>query len=255
MVIGTDLTVETDFGNGATTEWPFGFRIDRAADLVVILVDPDGVETLLSEGSGSTDYIVNVARYPGSGSVTYPASGSGRLPAGWRIIRRRVVALVQGTDLKNQGAYKPEQVEAALDYGRMIDQQQQEALDRSIKAPLSGSANVNFDLPLPRAGHIWRWNADGTALENVPHDLDRQAAAAAAAAQDQAEAAQDQAEAARDLVLAIEADVRTIATEVDTAVAAAAASAVTAQTAAAAALSSSGGVTAGQVAILAMFHA
>ena len=192
MVIGTDLTVEADFGNGATTEWPFGFRIDRAADLVVILVDPDGVETLLSEGSGSTDYIVNVARYPGSGSVTYPASGSGRLPAGWRIIRRRVVALVQGTDLKNQGAYKPEQVEAALDYGRMIDQQQQEALDRTIKAPISDNSGADYTLPPPVSGAIiGAWDTEGKAIVPGPDMSGVQAA--------------------RDQVLAIQADLQAVA--------------------------------------------
>ena len=133
MTITSTFSKEIKNGNGAATAFGFAFVINQAADLQVIFTSADGVETLLAEGAGTANYSLSVASYPGSGSITYPASGSGRLAAGETLTLARVVALEQQTDLINQGDWNPEEVEAAFDYGRMVDIQQQEELDRTLK--------------------------------------------------------------------------------------------------------------------------
>jgi hypothetical protein len=44
----------------------------------------DEAETVLTIGSGASNYSVSVATYPGTGSIIYPASGAGRLATGGR---------------------------------------------------------------------------------------------------------------------------------------------------------------------------
>lgn len=49
----------------------------------------------------------------------------------------------------------------------MVDLQQQDELDRSLKVPISDNSGASFTLPSPVAEKLFRWNAAGTALEMV----------------------------------------------------------------------------------------
>ena len=171
MTLASTDPTEVKLGNDSTTVFSFTFIVNKAADIQVTLSVADGsggfTDSILSEGTGVTNYSVSVGASPGNGSVTYPASGSSKLVTGSKLTLARVVVLEQQTDLKNQGAYKAQTVEDALDLGRMVDLQQQDAIDRSLKVPISDNSGANFDVPSPGALQLWRWDSAGTAIELV----------------------------------------------------------------------------------------
>lgn len=138
MTVPTNDNREFYQGNGTATQFDYEFLIFAASDLRVTRTAADGTETLLTL---NTDYSVSGAGDENGGSITYPISGS-PLPSGETLTILRVVPITQDTDLRNQGAYYPEVVEREFDNSRMIDQQQQEELDRSLKQTEGGN---NYD--------------------------------------------------------------------------------------------------------------
>jgi hypothetical protein len=136
-------------GNDATTVFSFSPIVVFAnSELEVTKTDAAGVETLLAEGASATTYSVSISSLPGTGSITYPAVGGTPLATGEFITIRRVLVLEQQTDLENQGGYFPETLEDQLDKLVMIDLQQQEELDRVLKAAVTDTV---VDLTLPTA--------------------------------------------------------------------------------------------------------
>ncbi len=138
MTVPTNDNREQYLGNGATTVFPYAFKIFEDANLEVYLTEADGAQTLLTLG---TDYTVTGAGNEDGGNVTYPVSGD-PLDDDETLTILRVIDITQETDLRNQGAYYPEVVEDELDRSRMIDQQQQEEIDRALKQPVDGD---NYD--------------------------------------------------------------------------------------------------------------
>jgi hypothetical protein len=139
--------------------------IFESSDLEVTRVDADGVETTLTEGSAAANYTVVVTDYPGTGSITYPNSGTA-LPTGESLVIKRVLPITQELDLQNQGAYLPENLENALDRMVMILLQQEEVVERAFTLALSASETVSGSLPAPEPGLALVWNDDGTGLIN-----------------------------------------------------------------------------------------
>lgn len=113
-------------GTGATTVFPYGFRIFAAADLRVIVRSSAGVESVKSY---PTDFNVSGVGNTSGGSVTFTVPP---LVTDTLVILR-ATPLTQATDLANQGRYAPADVEAALDRIVAISQQQQNQLDASLK--------------------------------------------------------------------------------------------------------------------------
>mgnify|MGYP000858977363 CR=1 FL=1 len=145
-VLVTDKKIIAN-GNGAATVFSFSpIVIFKSSDLVVTKTDTSGVETTLVEGTGATNYSVSVTTYPGTGSVTYPASGATRLQTGEKITMKRVLPLTQEIDLENQGGYFPEVQETGFDRATMIALQLQEAVDRSLRQPVSDGGTMS-ELP------------------------------------------------------------------------------------------------------------
>jgi hypothetical protein len=116
-------------GNGVTTQFPYGFIIQSASQLVVTItnnnVSPPAT-TVLAPSQYSVTGIGSGAEFSGGsgpgGNVSYPVSGN-PLPAGYTITIQRVVPYLQPTSLTNQGAFYPQVVEAALDLLTMMCQQ------------------------------------------------------------------------------------------------------------------------------------
>lgn len=159
MTVTTNSNKVQALGNGVTTSFPYSFRIYSATDLVVTrTVIATGVDTNLVL---NTDYTVTGAGSYNGGNVVCtfaPADGT-------RITIRRVIAVTQGTDLRNQGAYFAETHEDVFDRHTMIDQQQQETIDRSLTlAPTS--SGVSTALPNASGSKVIGWNEAGTALQN-----------------------------------------------------------------------------------------
>ena len=150
-------------GNGAATTFSFSpMVVLQSADLQVTITSTAGVDTQLVEGTGTTNYSVSVASYPGTGSVVYPASGATRLQVGEFITIKRLLIIEQLTDLENQGGYFPDTQETALDRTAMVDLQQQEEIDRVLKVPVSDlTANLTIPTAATRAGKVLGFDAAG----------------------------------------------------------------------------------------------
>lgn len=162
MTISTTTNRMDYTGNGATSVYSFTFLIRDAGHLLVTTkVIATSVETTLVIG---TDYSVSGVGVAGGGAITLIA---GNLASTKTITIRRVVPLTQSTDVRNQGDFFPEVYEDALDDLMMVDQQQQNNIDRSMKLPeTTNLSTVSALLPAPSADKLLGWNAGATALEN-----------------------------------------------------------------------------------------
>ena len=163
MTLLSTTPKEINNGNGSTVSWDFSFKINKAADLKVITTDTDGVETVRTEGTGTTNYSVSVTSYPGTGSITYPATLGTKLATGEKITLERIVTIEQQTDLVNKGRYDPSQVEDALDLSRMVDLQLQSQIDRCLKIAASDNSGITVELPSEtvRAGKVLGFDSAG----------------------------------------------------------------------------------------------
>lgn len=139
MSVTSNTNKSTAAGNGVATVFPFSFVILENTDLEVYLQDASGNVTQLTEGVGSSNYSLSVASYPGSGTITYPATGTPALATGNTLTMLRVIDITQEVRLNNQGGYFPEIQEGAFDKLTMIAQQLQEAVDRAVKVEIGST--------------------------------------------------------------------------------------------------------------------
>ena len=123
-------------GDGVTRNWDFDFPILNVDDMKVYVVYND-VTTLLV-ANYNVDLLNNY--------VTYPtvASGLDILTSDYQIILVRELPLLQESDYENQGKFPSKAIETNIDRLTMIDQQQQEELDRVYKIDI-GTGNVDFE--------------------------------------------------------------------------------------------------------------
>jgi hypothetical protein len=164
MTISTTTTYVERDGNDTATEFSFPFPIFSDTEIIVTKIASDGTETVLVIGSGSSNYTVQVSRYPGSGSITYPASGSTKLATGESLRIQRVTNKTQLSQLRNQGGYHPETVEGILDRLTMIAQENSEATGRSVKVSIAASsiiADTEVTVTASDAGKALVVNSDG----------------------------------------------------------------------------------------------
>lgn len=130
-------------GNGATTSWPFAFKIPTSADIVVVYTDAGGSDTTLSPSL----YSATGFGLDAGGTVTYPLSGS-PIATGTKLTIYRSIAATQPSSISNQGAMWPSVIEAALDRILMIAQGFLDTAARSLKISPTDSGTLN---PLPNA--------------------------------------------------------------------------------------------------------
>ena len=181
MTVETNTQREDYTGTGAVDTYPFNFKIFAETDLVVVERDTDDVETTLVL---NTDYTVDGVGLDAGGNVVLTSNLT--LNHVLTILRRRPVT--QSSLFRNQTTFYPSAHEEAFDHGIMVDQQQQEEIDRSLKLPDSVSAD-DFDPTLPAeivdaasAGRAIVVNDDNDGLIMGPDVGDIAAAAANAAA-------------------------------------------------------------------------
>jgi hypothetical protein len=176
MTIGTSNRNDA-VGSGSTATYPYGFKIFAATDLRVTVRNPaTDVETTLTY---PTHYSVSgVGAFAGGNVVLVNGAfdwidGSGYLEDTWPITIRRVRPLTQTADIRNQGAYHPEIHEDVFDHLMMVDQQQQDEINRSMRLPESvSSTDADTTLPVPEGLHLVGWNQDANALVNYnPADI------------------------------------------------------------------------------------
>ncbi len=128
-------------GDGATTSFPFAFKVFGPADIKVVVANSAGVQTTLALNS---DYSVtlnpNQDTSPG-GTVTYPISGS-PLPSGGVLSIIGDIDYDQPLDLPSGGNFSPLALENQLDRTAMQIQQLREEMDRTAKLPPTSSESV-----------------------------------------------------------------------------------------------------------------
>lgn len=157
MTISSSTARNDYVGNGATDVYDYGFRIFNETDLLVTQATDLGVETVLVL---NTDYTVTGVGDATGGSITLL---DGDLPDDYLLTIRRVVDLVQETDIRNQGEFYANIHEDTFDYLTMIDIQQQDEIDRSFKlVETSTSSPPIVDAIVPDS--VLVSNSDGTQL-------------------------------------------------------------------------------------------
>lgn len=128
--------------DGAIVNFTFIFPITREEDIVVILRDADGNETVLTL---TTDYTVTGtgASWADGGYITTVATYA----AGNTITILRSVEKTQETDYVENDTFPAESHEDALDRDMMAIQELEEIISRCIKMPASDSGVLISELP------------------------------------------------------------------------------------------------------------
>lgn len=164
MSISSENNRNDYVGTGLLDEYDFTFLIFSASHLLVTTTDSDGnTDTLIL----NTDYTVDGTNNASGGTITLTSP----LASGTQLSIRRVLPITQPTSISNQGDFYPETHEDTFDRGIMIDQQQQDELDRSIKIPETEDGN-DFTLTLPsaedRAGGVIAFDSNGNVVVTLP---------------------------------------------------------------------------------------
>ena len=144
MAINTTTRQTTAFtsGNG----FAFAFKVYERTDVKVIQIQTsNGAETELALDTGG-GFIVTLNddqnANPG-GTVTLVVGGGGSpltpqdLASGYNIVITSKVDALQQTEITNQGGFFPEVINDVLDKAAILDQQQQNVLDKTIRFPLT----------------------------------------------------------------------------------------------------------------------
>lgn len=153
MTINSSTNKTIALGNGSQTQFGFSFVGVAAAYISVIYTDASGNETVLTQGSGATQYQIALnapvqgAIWGLGGTVTYDPSGT-PIPAGSTLTIFRTLPLTQAISLQNQISLATlgAGAETGLDTGTMQLQQVFEQIARAIAAPIS---DPTPPLPLP----------------------------------------------------------------------------------------------------------
>lgn len=149
-------------GTGSVATYAFTFRTFSSSDLQIWEQPSGGTPTQKTVG---VDYTVSGAGSYTGGTVTRVA---GNLPSGTRLTIKRVLAIQQTTDLRNQGEYLAETQETALDRLTMMVKQQDEKIGRAILAPDTDSALGKLPPASERALQMSGFDASGNPIAAQP---------------------------------------------------------------------------------------
>lgn len=128
-------------GTGVVSTYGYGFKIFNESHLLVLVLSSLGT---LSLKTLNIDYSVTGVGNNNGGNIVL----SSPLPSGDKLIILGSMSIEQQLNIGNEGAFYPEVIEEAFDKRAIIDQQQQEQLNRSVKLPVS-LKNSDFDISLP----------------------------------------------------------------------------------------------------------
>jgi hypothetical protein len=147
MALTSEVVSVVVQGNDTATDFSFSpMVIFGDTQITVTLLEDygtdDEAETELTLGSGTSNYAVNVSTYPGTGSLTYPASGSGTLVTGDALRIERTTTATQSAQLRNQGGYHPQTVELALDRLMAVAQENKDRSSRALKLSTSSDDDI-----------------------------------------------------------------------------------------------------------------
>jgi hypothetical protein len=164
VTLGTTISGITGEGNGVTVVFVYPFQMPAASDAVVTYTSPTGTVTVIPSG----DYSISGIGVATGGSVTYPLSGS-PIPAGSTLTIQRIVPLIQGTSLSNQGPTFAA-IEAALDYEMMAIQQIAGGQLLALTGNIADPAGLIYEAPpvAARALQLMGWDGSGNVIAAQP---------------------------------------------------------------------------------------
>jgi len=182
MTVNTTNIVSGPYtGNGVTTQFSYGFRVDDKTQLVVYETDDLGVESVLVV---DVDYTVNNVGDDAGGTIDRIA---GALPTDYTWYIRSNYLHLQLTAFASQGGFFPDVHEAAMDLLTFLSQQQEDRIARAMRFNDSYSGGADPELPVPEADKVLVWSSDALNIINGPSEgtfmgwADAAIAAAAAA--------------------------------------------------------------------------
>ena len=157
-------------GNGSATTFSFSpITITQASDLMVWLLDNVGNQTLLTQGTGPTQYVINTPfTYPGTGSITYPGSGGTTLATGWKLTVKQRVPLLQTFQPQNQGPFLAATYGAAFDYLLLAIQELREEITRTILAAETDTGTLTLPSAGSRANQMLGFDGSGNLIAAQP---------------------------------------------------------------------------------------
>lgn len=117
-------------GNGATTDFPFDFKVWDSSELSVTIAGPDGASI---PATGWTATFTETG-----GTVTYLKDGA-PLPSGWKLAILRNMPFTQPVDLLSGTRFDPQVIEDSMDMACAERQQLLERLERTITVPPTDS--------------------------------------------------------------------------------------------------------------------
>ena len=236
MTVSTTTNRVTYTGNNSTATYSYTYKIFQQTELLVTVRNTStNVETTLAI---STDYTVTGVGEASGGTIVLQGTGKAwqgtgsNLNTGYVLSIRRVLALTQETDIRNQGDFFPEVHEDVFDKQVMISQQQQDELDRTVKlAETIDPADFDPTIPAETVGSnnlslVVNSTGDGFAIGPSVSEIEGAAASAAAAAASAAAASTSETNAATSETNAATSETNAATSETN-----AAASAASAQTA------------------------
>ena len=154
----TDRTRVT--ANGTNVTFSFDFRILIDIEIIVILIDAEGVPTTKING---TDYTVSISTLIDGGTISLteaPASGD-------IVVMIRDVKYTQEFNIPIAGGFPETVVENALDKNVMMSQQIVSELKRSARLPESVDLDtIEAKLPEPESGKFLIWGDNNGQIKN-----------------------------------------------------------------------------------------
>jgi len=151
-------------GDGVTATFAYDFKIYAAADLVVIVSDDDGVETVKTLNS---HYTVTGVGVDGGGNVVF---GDDYIPAA-----DEYVTIIQDRDATQDsewsalGNFSPTTLEEDLDKAVTLIHQIMELTARMprLRRAITGLSSLDLEIPDPEANKVLMWNPDADGLINA----------------------------------------------------------------------------------------
>lgn len=161
MTISTTTNRYSYAGNGVTQAFAYSSKFLANSDLVVLLVDEDGVETVQTL---NTDYTVTGAEAANGGTVTFTSAPS----SDYSVVIYGDPAPTQTLDLVNGDNFDADDIERQLDRSALVSQRLKDLINRSLRLADSVVASVSLAInTVGGAGKFLRLANDGTEFELV----------------------------------------------------------------------------------------
>jgi hypothetical protein len=147
--------------DGIEDEYTFTFRaLTSAPEDIKCSVKTAGTTTVLTY---TTQYSVSINSDGLGGTITLVSAST--IGLGTLTVYRETTN-TQESDYDDYNQFPANTLENDLDIRTMVDQEQSETFERTVKLPIE-STLTDIVLPEPEAGKALGWNGAGTQLENI----------------------------------------------------------------------------------------